>query len=592
MALINTVRKHSGLLVGVTAIGLILFLIGGDIIRLGSILSGKHKTDVGEVAGQKITLQAYQAQVERLRRLLPHGTDSQEALARDRAWQRLTAQIIYQKEYDALGLIISEDELVDMVQGEHIHPELRIAFRNSETQQFDKQQLTDYLQKLAQMPDAQQLQWHQFESELATLRQREKFTQLMVHSALVTELEAQTQHKATQNTRHVKCLYIPYHTRLDSMVQIDERLLKKYLRDHRSAYQVEESRNIHYITFPVAPTEEDIQAFQEELQTLKQSFSLAKDDRAFAKINTDGRPSQAYFNATPQQLPDALATQKYPLKEGSVIGPVQEGSVYKLYKVTAINSQANQYGIAVIEKQLIPGDQARDQVFRKADYCACTVNNATQLKAYAAREGLRLLEAQVSKNAVQIGALSQARELVRWLYNDAVVGQVSSVFELDNEYVVAVMTKHVPSGTAPLEQVRDEISLKVSSEHKAFAIMAELQKIADTALEEKIVQYGNGARLLEIKELRFDDDILQGAGTARRAVGTAFALHPGEQATVADDNGVLIVEVIAENSTKAPEDVANYQQKLQQLDKIKQPYRIAQALQALAQIKDNRYKFY
>jgi peptidyl-prolyl cis-trans isomerase D len=183
MALINTVRKHSGLLVGITAIGLILFLIGGDVVRLGSVLSGKHKTDVGEVAGQKITLQAYQAQVKKLRRLLLDSTDEQEVLARDRAWQQLTTQIIYQKECDALGLMVSEDELVDMVQGEHIHPELQIAFKNPETKQFDKQQLTDYLKKLAQMPDTQQSQWQQFESEMATLRQREKFIQLM-HASL------------------------------------------------------------------------------------------------------------------------------------------------------------------------------------------------------------------------------------------------------------------------------------------------------------------------------------------------------------------------------------------------------------------------
>jgi peptidyl-prolyl cis-trans isomerase D len=592
MALINTVRKHSGLLVGITAIGLILFLIGGDIIRLSATLSGKHKTDVGEIAGQKITLQAYQAQVEQLRRLLPDSTEGQEALARDRAWQRLTAQIIYQKECDALGLVISEDELVDMVQGEHIHPELQVAFQNPKTKQFDKRQLTDYLQKLAQMPAAQQSQWRQFESGMATLRQREKFIQLMVQSAFITELEAQTQHSTTRATRHVKCLYIPYHTRLDSTVQRNERILKKYLREHKSAYQVEESRSIQYVTFPVAPTEEDIQAFQEELQTLKQSFSLAKDDRAFAKINTDGRPSQAYFNATPQQLPDAFATQKHPLKQGSVIGPVQEGNAHKLYKVAATNPQANQYDIAVIEKQLIPGDQARDQVFRKADYCACAVNNATQLKAYAAQEALQLHEAQVSKNAAQVGDLAQTREIVRWLYNDAVLGQVSPVFELDNEYVVAVMTKHVPAGTAPLEQVRDEIALKVGNEHAALAIMADLKKIAGTTLEEKIVQYGKGAKLLEVKALRFDDDILQGAGMARRAVGTAFALYPGEQATVADDNGVLVVEAVAENSTGALENVADYQQKLKQLDKIMQPYRVSQALKALAQVKDNRYKFY
>ena len=593
MALINTIRKHSGLLVGITAIGLILFLIGGDIIRLNTVLFGGNKTDVGEIAGQKINLQAYQAQVEQLRRLLPDSTDGQEALTRERAWQRLIAQITYQKEYDALGLMISEDELVDMVQGEHIHPELQVAFQHAETKKFDKQQLTNYLQKIAQMPDAQQAQWHQFERELAALRQREKIAQLMVQSTFITELEAQTQHSVAQATRHIKCLYIPYYTRLDSTVQINEKILKAYLKAHKSTYQVEENRSIQYVTFPVIPTKEDKQAFQKELQTLKKSFSQAKDDRFFAKINTDGRPSQSYLNCTPQQLPDALATQKIPLKKGAVIGPVQEGNTNKLYKITAINPKvANQYNIAVIEKQLIPGDQARDQLFRKADYCASTVNNTTQLEAYAAQEGLQLHEAQVSKNTMQVGTLAQARELVRWLYNDATVGQVSPVFELDSAYVVAVMTRHVPSGTAPLAKVRDEISLKVCNEHKARAITAELQKMTNTTLEEKVAQYGDDAKLLEVKALHFDDDILRSAGTARKAVGAAFALHPGEQTIVADDHGVLVVEVVAKNSTAALENVADYQQRLKQLDKLKQPYNIFLALKALAQIKDNRYIFY
>ena len=594
MALINTIRKHSGLLVGITAIGLILFLIGGDIVRLRAVLFGKNKTDVGEIAGQKITLQAYQAKVEQLRRLLPTSTDMKEALIRDRAWQQLITKIIYQKECDALRLMISEDELVDMVQGDHIHPELQIAFQDSKTKQFDKQQLTAYLQKLAQMPDAQQAQWYQFESGLAALRQHEKITQLMVQSAFVTELEAQTQHDAAQATRHVKCLYIPYHTLPDDTAHITEKMLSDYLAAHKNTYQVEESRGVQYVTFSITPTEEDEKAFQEELKTLKQTFAQVKDDRTFAKKNTDGKPSLSYFNFTPQQLPNALATQKSLLKKGVVIGPIQEGNVYKLYKVAAINPQAaNPYDIAVIEKQLVPGDQARDQLFRKADYCASTVKNTSQLEAYAAQEALQLHEAQVSKNEEQVGDLSQARELVRWLYNDAVVGQVSPVFELDNEYVVAVMTEHVLPGTAPLAQVRNEISLKVSNEHKARTIMGRLQKLPNTTtLEEKVAQYGDGARLLEVKKLRFEDDTLQSAGMARQAVGTAFALQPGAQATVADDHGVLVVEVVAKNSTIILENVADHQQRLELLAKIKQPYDVLQALKALAQIKDNRYRFY
>lgn len=593
MALISTIRKHSGLAVGIMAVGLILFLIGGDIVQLSSVLSGRHRRDVGEIGDRKITLQAYQAQVEQLRRSIPPSTGVQDAFIRDQVWQRLITQHCYQKECDDLGLTISEDELVDMVQGEHIHPELQVAFQNRETKQFDKQLLIGYLQKVAQMPEAQRTQWYQFESEMAALRQREKFTQLMVQSTFITDLEAQAQHDAAQPTRHIKCLYIPYYTRSDDSVQVTDKMLKDYLTAHKNAYQIEESRSIQYVAFPITPTKEDEQALQKDLKALKQTFAQTKDERAFAKINTDGDPSLSYLNLTPQQLPNALATQKSQLKKGMVIGPVQEGSVYKLYKVGDINPQtAKPYDITVIEKQLVAGDQTRDQLFRKADYCASTIKNETQLKTYGRQEALQLHGAQVGKNDVQVGNLAQARELVRWLYNDAAVGQVSPVLELGSAYVVASMTKHVPSGTAPLAQVRDEVSLKVHNQQKAGAIMADLQQLNGTTLEEKKDQYGSGARLLEVKQLRFEDDTLQSAGIARKTVGTAFALPPGTQDTVADDNGVLVVEVVAQNNATALEDVEAYQQSLGKWAQIEQPYNILQALEVLTPIKDYRYKFY
>ena len=593
MAVINIIRKHSGVAVGVIAVGLILFLISGDIIQLSAVLTGKNRTEVGAVAGEKITLQAYQTQVEQLRRYFHNHVGEQEVLIRDQAWNQLVTSILYQKECGYLGLTISEDELVDMVQGDHIHPELQAAFRDPKTKQFDKQQLIDYLKGLAQMPEAQQVQWYQFESGLATLRQREKLAQLMKKSAFITALEAKEQHDMDQTTLHIKCLYVPYYTCSDDAAQVTDTMLKEYLTAHKSAYQVEESRSIQYVIFPIIPTKEDEQAFQEELKMVKESFSQAKADRVFAKVNTDGMPSSSYLHLTAQQLPEVLATQRSRLKEGMVIGPVQEGKVYKLYKVVAIDPKATHpYDIAVIEKHLVPGDQTRNHVFKQADHCASTVKSAAQLATYSAQEALPLYEAQVGKNDVQIGTLSQARELVRWLYNDAAVGHISPVFELGSEYIVAVMTNRVSKGLAPLVQVRDEIALKVHHEYKARAIMARLQQLSGATLEEKMAQYGDGARLLEVKALRFGDDILSSAGMARQAIGTACALQPGTQVTVADENGVLVVEVITKNVAESTRDVAAYQQSLTYLAQIGQPYSALEALKALAKVTDNRYKFY
>lgn len=286
MALINSIRKRSGLLAGVVTGCLILFFIGGDLLRLSTVFSGKRHTDVGTIAGQKISLQAYQTQVEQLRRMLPSNMGAMEALVREQAWKQLITQTALKKAYVALGLVVSDDELVDMVQGSHIHTQLKGFFQDPETKQFDKKRLLSYLQNLPQMPPQQQAQWHSFENQLAASRKQEKLMQLMQQSIWSTDLEALAKQQAAQETASIKYLYIPYYSCPDEQVPVTDTMLRKYLKSHKNAYQVEESRSIQYIVLPVEPTEADRKAFQAELQTLKKGFAQTKDATAFAKVNT------------------------------------------------------------------------------------------------------------------------------------------------------------------------------------------------------------------------------------------------------------------------------------------------------------------
>ncbi|MEL6412794.1 MAG: peptidylprolyl isomerase, partial [Bacteroidota bacterium] len=546
---------------------------------------------VGEIAGQKITLQEYQAQVTYMRNKFAHK--AREAFVQAKAWWELIEQITYRKEYDALGLQVGADELVDMVQGTRIHSEVKDSFQDPETKQFDKQQLIDYLQTLPQAAIGQQARWYQFEHKIRTERKREKLLQLMQQSAYISALEAQAQYKVAGTTLSVQCLYVPYHTYPNDQVKVTDEMLQQYLEAHKEDYQLIETRSLQYLVFDVQPTEEDKHALQKELQNLRQAFAQAKDDYAFASINTDESATEAHLQLTAQQLPQALAQQKRRLKKGSVVGPVQEGDVYKLYKIAAIHPHAAQpYEVAVITKQLMPSDATRDQAFRKADYCASTVRNASQMAAYAVQEDLPVLEARVGPYNTHVGMLPQARVLVRWLYNDASLGQVSPVFELDDKYVVALMTDRTPAGTASLDQVRNEIFFKVLQAQKAYAIMAQLQSTPGLPLEEIAAQYGDGARILEVNNLGFEEDVLQSAGMARRAIGAAFALQPGKRTAVADDNGVLIV-VLKDKKDAAPlEALVAYQQDLAQIEGTKQRLQVVQSMEELSNIKDERYRFF
>ena len=67
MALITKIRERSGLAVGIIAVSLILFIVGGDLLGGQNTLFGNNNQKVGEIAGQDIDYQDFNTKVEGLR---------------------------------------------------------------------------------------------------------------------------------------------------------------------------------------------------------------------------------------------------------------------------------------------------------------------------------------------------------------------------------------------------------------------------------------------------------------------------------------------------------------------------------------------
>ena len=101
MALISKIREKTGLAVGIIAFGLILFLVGGDILGPNSVILGKNKMEVGQIAGQKIGYQEYVQQIEDLKYnyTLNFGrnpTESELVAIRQQAWDYLIVKKAFQ----------------------------------------------------------------------------------------------------------------------------------------------------------------------------------------------------------------------------------------------------------------------------------------------------------------------------------------------------------------------------------------------------------------------------------------------------------------------------------------------------------------
>lgn len=278
-------------------------------------------------------------------------------------------------------------------------------------------------------------------------------------------------------------------------------------------------------------------------------------------------------------------------KTGVLNDVVETSFGYHIISVT--NTKNNDaYYLAVVERTITPSDATTNEAYRKAESFASDLSGADEFTARANERGLQVQEAKnLGAGERRVTTLGDARQIIQWLFRDASEGKVSDVFDLQDEYVVAVMTHETEEGYRPLSVVKEEITPQVRKEVKSKAIIEKLKGATGT-LEEIAKAYGTDANVYSSSDLKLSSNSLPSAGFDPAAIGAAFSLDNGKRsAPIAGESGVLIIEM--QNKTIAPAvtDYTAYKQPIQQ--KLQNnSYNIGEAIKENADIVDKRYKFY
>jgi peptidyl-prolyl cis-trans isomerase D len=339
MALIKQIRQRTGLAIGVIAGGLILFLLGGDLLSPNSSLLNSNQNIVGEIAGEEITLEEYSLRVEEFKASFQQRTGRVPAEAemisvREQAWQALIVERVFNEEYEKLGLMVSSEELVDMVQGKNIVPELRAQLTNPQTGQFDKNQLITFLQSLETADPAQQAAWAQQEKLFAQSRNRVKYDNMLATSEYATTAEAKLEYKSANSIADASVLFVPYYVIPDGEVKIEESDLSAYLSKNQEKFKVGNIANLEYVSFSILPSGQDSSDVISRINQLTEELKAATNDSVFVSQNSE---IQTPFNAyrPGDQLPVALTSNVAELVEGQTYGPfVTSTSSYVTYKIS------------------------------------------------------------------------------------------------------------------------------------------------------------------------------------------------------------------------------------------------------------------
>ncbi len=333
MAIITKIREKSGLAAAAIAVSLILFIVGSDLLG-GRSLFGDNDQVVGEIAGEKILYPDFSAKMQQAIQNFQQSqqrapSEQDQMQLRSQVWERYVNDIAYQKEFDALGITVSDEELVDMVQGKNIHPSIKQQFTNPQTGQFDKNQVIQFLKNLKTMPAQNQQQWMEYEQSLKTSRIREKYDNLLAMSTYVTSLEAKHEYEAQNTTTNAKYLYVPFSSIVDSTIKVTDSQLSDYLASHKDRYKGFESRSMEYVVFNVLPTKDDSSAFYAQIKDLARGLGAATNDSAYAASNSE---SSAPDSWSLSELPESIRQNLSTFNAGGVYGPFKDGDNYSILK--------------------------------------------------------------------------------------------------------------------------------------------------------------------------------------------------------------------------------------------------------------------
>lgn len=340
MGIMSFLRHRAGvIIVGLIGFAVISFLIS-DAVRLGSPFWSGNPNEVGEVAGESIGIQDFNAKVEQnaanFKQQMGQSNLAAQMMAYvvDNTWNQTISQILLDKEVKRLGLEVGKTELNDMISGKNPDPQVVQSFGDPQTGQINREQLNSFLNNIEKQENGSPLrqQWGNFLVTISQNRLSEKYFNLVKNSLYVTSLEAREDYAQRNQLADFKYLSLDYASIPDKQVKLTDADFEAYYDDNQYRFKNEqETRSFTYVVFDASPSKTDSAEINAKIAKLANDFRVSANDSLFVSINSDTKTPVAYVRKG--QLDPALDEAVFNAAPGTLVGPVFSNGSYKLAKV-------------------------------------------------------------------------------------------------------------------------------------------------------------------------------------------------------------------------------------------------------------------
>jgi peptidyl-prolyl cis-trans isomerase D len=339
MAVLEQIRTKAGwLILVIISIALLSFIIDPTSLQsVSNMFSSKN--DVGEMNGNAISAMEYQQKVEYYTQIdqIIYQTQSEELTenAKQNAWFSFINKNIFEKEYNKIGLGVSDAELVDLANGNNLSPFVANLFTDPNTGQINWEGLDNFWRNPDNNPDIQRVITY-LEVEIVKNREMSKYSNLINKSEYINSL--QLKRGVDERSTNVEFDYIlqSYPQVKDSTITVSESEVKKYYNENKKHYEQSESRDVEYVAFPILPSEEDFVAAKEKMEAIATEFAETTEPRQYAIANSDVAPSTKYYKQ--DELDSELGEFAFSAGRNDVLPVYLDNYSYKTARISDIKN--------------------------------------------------------------------------------------------------------------------------------------------------------------------------------------------------------------------------------------------------------------
>lgn len=350
MATLEKIRSKAGLLVLVVGVALFAFIIG-DFLNSGSTYFRQSQERIAEINGEVVNIQDYQGRIDEMAEMYKMQTGStslpEEYMTqiRQSVFDALVQEVVLDEETAKLGMIVSPEELFDMVQGENISPMIQQMpmFANPQTGAFDKAALLNFLKQIeveniesypadqqAQLRQAQNF-WMFWEKNIKRQRLEQKYTTLLSKAVSANNLDAKDAFDSSVENSDIVYAMQSYATIPDSTIQVSESEIEKLYNQRKELYKQKESKVIDYVAVDIRPSKEDYDKAQADIESLKEELKNSERVADVVNENSEVPYVDAFFS---EKMLDPEMKQFATTSEvGAVYGPVFDNDKYRMFKL-------------------------------------------------------------------------------------------------------------------------------------------------------------------------------------------------------------------------------------------------------------------